>query len=272
MNWSSATLTLGHCGRVRCEPGWRLDERWWRRLADFDLWFVWAGRGRMWLSGGRELALRPGVCVWMRPGERYEAEQDPNDRLGVTFIHFDLQQADGRRPASLPAEVHEMADLTYAAGVLRRIVELCWQAGGTQTRPKATPAAVQLMRGVLMDVSSATHSADAVSGTARHHRDLVHRLITRIREAPGESPSVEQLAAEVGYSADHLTRVFRQVLGVTPQTLLVNERISRARQLLTESSLTVQQIADVLGYSSVYFFSRQFKQKTGRSPSRYRQA
>lgn len=215
--------------------------------------------------------LRPGVCVWMRPGERYEAEQHADDRLGVTFIHFDLRQADGRRPAALPAEVHEVTDLTYADGTLRRIVDLSWQTRARRSR--ANPplqAAEQLLRGVLMDITTSTRPAEVASGTARHHRELVHRIANRIRESPGEAPPIEQLASEAGYSADHLTRVFRQVMGMTPQAFVVHERIGRARRLLVESSLTVQQVGDVLGYSSVYFFSRQFKQKTGLSPSQYR--
>ena len=259
-------------GRVRCEPGWRLDQSWAKRLGDLDLWLVWAGRGTMELMGGRVVELRPGVVLWMRPRRLYLAEQDPAERLGVTFIHFDLRdERSGERPSSLPAEVHQLIDVPYADAVTRRVVELL-QAEDGRTRGTARhEAARSLLRGLLMDLDAGGESRDGSSaGTAGHHRALVMQVAARIRESPSDVLSVAELARQSGYSPDHFARVFRQVLGQSPQAYIVQERVHRGRQLLTESSLTVTQIADALGYESVYFFSRQFKEKTGMSPSEYR--
>jgi YesN/AraC family two-component response regulator len=44
--------------------------------------------------------------------------------------------------------------------------------------------------------------------------------------------------------------------------------VERARHLLDETELTVGQVATILGYSDVAYFSRQFKRYAGRSPSR----
>ena len=46
--------------------------------------------------------------------------------------------------------------------------------------------------------------------------------------------------------------------------------VSRARQLLAETGLTISQIAEALGFRDVFFFSRQFTQRTGQTPSAYR--
>src|ERR1700722_3665889 len=111
---------INRAGRVRCEPGWRLDWSDPGFLTDFDLWFVWAGFGRMKLRAG-EAALRPGVCLWMRPGGVYVAQQDLRNRLGVTFIHFDLRPPP-RAGAGIPPEVHEVRDFVFFDAVSRRIV------------------------------------------------------------------------------------------------------------------------------------------------------
>ena len=49
-------------------------------------------------------------------------------------------------------------------------------------------------------------------------------------------------------------------------------RLARARQLLAETGLTISQIAETLGFRDVFFFSRQFTQRTGQTPSAYRAA
>lgn len=276
--WEHMTVhPTDRCGRVRCEPGWRLARAWSQRLDDLDLWLVWAGRGTMQLRDGQRVELRPGVAIWMRPGGLYLAEQDPANRLGVTYLHFDLTDpATGRRPARLPAEVHELRDVAYADGVMRRVVELLrpHRSGVRDDTPAAWVTAEMLLRGFLMDLDAGAGRARlrAAAGTAAHHRKLVMSIAAAIRENPGEVESVGELARQAGYSTDHFTRIFRQVLGQNPRDYIVEQRLVRARQLLSESSLTVTQIADALGYESVYFFSRQFKEKTGRSPSAYRRA
>jgi len=80
------------------------------------------------------------------------------------------------------------------------------------------------------------------------------------------------MASQAGYSPDHFSRLFKRILGISPQAHAIRVRIDRARQLLIESSLTISQIADALGYDDVFFFSRQFKARTGQTPGQYRQS
>lgn len=97
-------LLSAHCNRVRCEADWHLGPDWAPRLRDYDLWFVSAGRGRMLTSDG-EVALAPGVGLWMRPGRRYEATHDPAAPLVVNFFHFTLAEppAASHRPPKFSA-------------------------------------------------------------------------------------------------------------------------------------------------------------------------
>jgi AraC-like DNA-binding protein len=265
INWTRTKLTINQGLRVRCEPGWRLDKGWSERLEDFDLWCVWAGRGVMRLRD-RSVDLRPGVCILARPGGLYLAEQDRRERLGVNAVHFDLtDRRTGKRPADrhLPSEVHELIDAGYADAVTRRIADLARHRGTRQD------AAGALLRGFLTDLETRSdHGVGAtMSATERHYHEVVAGLASRIATSPHDVPPIDELAREAGYSVDHFTRVFRQVTGRTPQAFIVDSRIDRARQLLRESSMTISQIAGVLGYRDVFFFSRQFKRKTGRPPS-----
>lgn len=226
-------------------------------LVDQDLWYVRSGSGRMRLRHGREQQLRPGVLIWARPGGRYLAEQEDHDRLAVTAIHFESQ----RKPPS--QEVFEVRDVEYTATVLGRVVDLV-EAGH---RVLAT----QLLQFVLDELlQGVCTEAPSASGTALHHHRLIEAAAARIREAPHEIDSVETLARQAGYSVAHFSRLFSEHLGRSPRDYIVERRVERARQLLVDTPMTISQIADVLGYGSVFFFSRQFKQRTGISPRAFR--
>ncbi len=269
VNWDRVRVVVNGAGRVRCEPGWMLPGSWVERLQDFDLWFVWAGRGRMILKD-RRITLRPGICVWARPGRYYEAYQDADDRLGVSFIHFDLIDAahPSRKVARpIPPEVTDLRDVPLADAMMRRIGELLRDPRHTDHAARTANA---LMRSLLIDLDyQASHQAD-LSGTQRLHRQVALQVAAHIDENPGDTHDIAALARHAGYCPDHLCRVFRAVTGQTLQSYTIRARINRARHLLLETELPVHQIAAALGYSDVFFFSRQFKQKAGQSPLAYR--
>ena len=74
----------------------------------------------------------------------------------------------------------------------------------------------------------------------------------------------------MGYSVDYFSRVFTQVIGHGPQEFVITARINRAKQLLSETSLSVGEISTVLGFRDVFFFSKQFRQKTDCTPTEFR--
>jgi AraC family transcriptional regulator len=79
------------------------------------------------------------------------------------------------------------------------------------------------------------------------------------------------VARYVGVSKDHLTRCFRQQTGVTPMTYLTRYRVNQAKQLLATQEDSVAEIATMVGFASIAYFSRVFRREVGVSPRAYRQ-
>ena len=82
--------------------------------------------------------------------------------------------------------------------------------------------------------------------------------------------SLDQLAAEACLSKYHFLRLFRQAYGLSPYQYIQELRIERARSLLTDSVISVADIADILGFDNSQSFSRLFFQKMGLYPTQYR--
>ena len=75
----------------------------------------------------------------------------------------------------------------------------------------------------------------------------------------------------LGIDRRYLSRIFLRETGMTPKEYLVRIRLSRAADLLENSSCTVTETARSVGYDDVYNFSKIFKKKYGISPAYYRQ-
>ncbi|MEM9420232.1 MAG: AraC family transcriptional regulator, partial [Planctomycetota bacterium] len=98
----------------------------------------------------------------------------------------------------------------------------------------------------------------------------IHKLVRQIEEWPSRPWSTAELAQEFGYSEGHFRSIFRRETGMSFQDLVIHKRVLRAQFLLTETGLSISEVAESLNYKDVYYFSRQFKQIAGMPPKVWR--
>ncbi|MFC4779316.1 AraC family transcriptional regulator [Paenibacillus sp. GCM10023252] len=103
------------------------------------------------------------------------------------------------------------------------------------------------------------------SGTQEH----VERMKQYIQNRYRERVTKEELGAHSGRSPNYAASLFRQVTGQTISEYVHAVRMRTAVYMLTESLLTVGEIAEYLGYADVSYFQRIFKRTYGRTPSYY---
>lgn len=232
----------------RCEPGWHWSPP---PLPDYDLWCVAGGEGEM-LLGEKRFALHAGMGFVLPPGSSPRATQNSDRRLHVYAVHFAPM---GIVHASLPLlEGALIRDPTYFWGLAERTIE----RKDTQSR-----LAVHLM--VLHLCAEATRPPENETDAR------LRGIIAAIQETPGRDWSVRAQASEACLSRAQYCRRFSQATGgISPAQFVVRARLDRAAQLLRETDMGIGQIADVLGYRDIFFFSRQFKVHRGVSPSEWR--
>lgn len=252
------------CGRMPCGPGWTRTRENSLMLHDLELWFVWRGRGWM-RTPTREFALWPGFCALMRPGGIYDAGHDDDEPLGIVFLHFDVLQGGKPVPPGFVAdwpEFFELADVAYWDAMTRRLIQLAAQDPAT---------AAALLQGALIDLLRCPSLDETRAGqTPSGHERRISEITARLSLDTSDLPSVADLAKEAGLGMAHFSRVFRRFTGQSPKEFLLRARLARAQHFLRETAMTVTEISGRLGYADVFFFSRQFKQKTGLSPLAYR--
>lgn len=82
----------------------------------------------------------------------------------------------------------------------------------------------------------------------------------------------DRLARELGMSPRTFRREFAKRTGQPPHRYLLSSRVSHAREMLAHTDLPIKQIARELGYSDVFYFSRQFRKLTGVPPGEFRKS
>jgi len=275
MDWTSLDVRIDwtRCSRRRWPPTASLaflpQER---RKTRNVLLYWWAGRGRRRLPSG-EVAIHAGLCHWARPGWTYECTQSPQNPLGVTAIHFDL--LDKRRQVVPPSKVGIPPEQLRVRRP--RLVEeiTCWIAERAMDARAGIPVSVtdeqsacSLLRGLLMQLAQDTPTDIQAPSEA----PAWQRLTARIQEHLHDLADVSELAAEAGYTRSHFSRLFKTQTGLSPKQYIINARIALAKELLRGSTLTIEEVSERAGYSDVFRFFRQFRERTGTTPARYRAA
>lgn len=77
------------------------------------------------------------------------------------------------------------------------------------------------------------------------------------------------LSKELGYDYSHISSLFTASQGVTIEKYVILQKIERVKELLSYNELSLSEIADQLGYSSLAALSAQFKNITGITPSKF---
>lgn len=99
---------------------------------------------------------------------------------------------------------------------------------------------------------------------------IIEKARFAMRNEADNSFDLEKFTAEnnIGYS--FFRRMFKNFTGIPPRQYFLQLKLMRAKELLQGTDKSIKEISYQLGFESIYYFSRFFKQKTGMSPSEFR--
>ncbi len=99
---------------------------------------------------------------------------------------------------------------------------------------------------------------------------VVGKACTMMVESLSQQIDFERFAASVAMSYSVFRRRFKDHTGMAPNQYLLELRLEKASRLLRNSTLSVERIAELVGFTSVSYFSRFFKERCGMSPLHFR--
>lgn len=99
---------------------------------------------------------------------------------------------------------------------------------------------------------------------------MMKRILREIQQSYTEDITLNNLAEKYSISESRLSTRLKENLGMSFSKYLASQRIQLAKELLTDDRLSVEQIAQMVGYRDYFYFIRVFKKVTGVTPSVYR--
>ncbi|MCY1721762.1 AraC family transcriptional regulator [Prolixibacteraceae bacterium Z1-6] len=99
---------------------------------------------------------------------------------------------------------------------------------------------------------------------------VVSRAINFLNKNLDKKLSLNEVAAEVGYSPTYLTTIFTRETNYSPMSYFSHLKILKACEFLDYTKMKVKEISFNLGYTDPYYFTKDFTKKMGLSPRNYR--
>ncbi len=134
--------------------------------------------------------------------------------------------------------------------------------------------------GSLRSTDTSTVSGNGPSTTAAGNINIpgkrwdstIDRVVADIREHYTEDISLTHLADKYNISTGRLSTMIKEELQMNYSDYIASLRIQRAKELLQNEVLSIQEIAEQVGYNDYFYFTKVFKKVQGISPSKYRKS
>lgn len=109
-----------------------------------------------------------------------------------------------------------------------------------------------------------------VTEVRQHYQDeLLNKILAYINETITEPITVAEICQKFSLSRSSLQILFKENLQQTPKKYISELKLDKSCQLIRENRYTISEIALMLGFNSIHYFSRAFTQKYGIAPSEY---
>ena len=225
------------------------------------LFLYFATSMKVYREGQMEIA-RPGACVLSTPGEEQHYQAVKGFRN--SYVHFDGPPGLGQRYGIPVNEVFYPCGEQETDGILARI------HSEYLTRPEFYEEALDaLMRQLMVCLGRAVHSRGSDN---QEETDLFRRFRQaryQVLSECGKDWTTEQMARLVSLSRSQYYVYYERFFNRSPKADLIDARIEKAKNLLTNQALQVQQVGELCGFTSISHFNRYFKERCGCPPGAY---
>lgn len=248
----------------------RHDGDWYehKTKSNYTIWNI--HEGNVWLEiNGQLLMAGPGDVIFFYPGDTYKAY---TDEVGCSFLFFIFSLQLGNNIDALSDE--RLSGLYHHPTVARKSTEFINQyIESYHGRECSTLKLYAFFLNYFADLSSLMEYAlPFQTDSAAADNLLIHKILNYMNSHYTENVTVKELAERASMSEKNFIHYFHFNVGISPKRYLIEQRMKYATELLADSENSITDIAQAVGYSDPYCFSKAFRKYYGESPTTCRKA
>ncbi len=197
----------------------------------------------------------PGSVTYIPKGEKYTIDLI-GERSIVTAFDFEGIEATPSRPFCIKAE-NDAALREHFISAERK-----WYSKKTESVAECKASFYKMIAGLI---KNETHYSN------NKHRERLAPAISYLHSHFLESDfKISQLSEIAEISPRYFEQLFFNEFKTTPKEYVISLKLELAKELLLSEKSSVSSVAEQLGYSDLYHFSKLFKKKTGYAPGQYK--
>ncbi len=208
---------------------------------------------------GNVLVAQSGDAVYTPLGSEYQAEfydfeSENSHTIDVNFMLFDENGA----PVILSDDIQifRKTDNSNVSALFRQFLNADFEQNYIQNR-------IILFR-IIQTL--------AEKNVVQNDKSLIEPALNYLSSHIEENPSIKELAKRCNISEGYFRKQFNKCMKISPVEYRNKLRLNRASAYLEYGAISVQEISDMLGYSTVSHFIKEFKKCYGMPPLKYRNA
>lgn len=228
----------------------------------YELTYIDHGTLYMTLDG-KAYRLNKYDLIIYYPGQYHTQSTDANNNCSYLTITFDM---DTSIDISLKNRVFKTRKDVY--NVLSTFMKAIQSKDYLSEELALTYLKEVLI--LLYQFDTKTDEESNVNPMQEHYENtLLNEILVFIHNNLYTAFTVEDLCQKFSISRSSLQTLFRTNINITPKHYISNQKLNHAKLLIQEHKYTISEISDMLGFTSIHYFSRKFKLQYGLSPTDY---
>ncbi len=228
----------------------------------YELTYIDHGKLDMTIDG-KEYHLNKYDLVIYYPGQFHTQSTDSESTCSYLTIMFDMET---KMDVSLMNRVFKTRKDIY--NVLSAFMKAI-QSKDYLSEEMALAYLKEILI-LLYQFDTKTDEESNVNPMQEHYENtLLNEILVFIHNNIFTAFTVEDLCQKFSISRSSLQSLFRTNIHITPKHYISNLKLNQAKLLIQEHKYTISEISDMLGFTSIHYFSRKFKLQYGLSPTDY---
>lgn len=221
-------------------------------------------RGEFWI-GNEFFSIVPPKVIILAPDTVYSYGNPHGDYVD-DWLHFEIEQPDFyQQLLSMSNKPFPIDNLNLFSFCIRQIL---WErfynhSSSAQTNMNAL---FTLMFNHLLAAYEAKENLEKSSP----FKNQLQLLRLEMENSVYEKHSIREHAQKLNISESYFQFLYKRTFGVSFGQDLIQMRVEYAKNIMTTSNLTLEQVAEICGYTNEIHFYRQFKKLTGTTPAKFR--